>query len=88
MKNEILTQQEIKKILAGFAQLSKLGEELSYKLNGGLSLQNVDISIPEVCKIDMSKVSTKAGVDYRGREIKFNPDLELTPPIYIRLKID
>ncbi len=82
-------QQEMGKLLAVGAQWSKLGEELSNKLNkDGLSLQGLEISMPEVCKIDMSKVSTKAGADYRGRDFKFNPDLELTPPIYIRLKID
>lgn len=88
MKHELLTQQEMEKFLAVGAQLSKLGEELSYKLKDGLSLPDLDISIPEVFKIDFSKVSTKTGADYRGWDFKINPDLELTPPIYVRLKID
>ncbi|WP_131724357.1 hypothetical protein [Chryseobacterium indologenes] len=78
--------EKIKKVAA---EISKLGEELSNKLNkAGISLQGLNIVTPEVCKIDWSKVSTKTGADYQVCNYKVNPDLEFTPPIYIRLKID
>ncbi|MDR6525307.1 hypothetical protein J2787_000677 [Chryseobacterium rhizosphaerae] len=92
MKQEIkvpMTNLEIETLLVAGKKISSLGEELSKSLSKMLQpYENLKISVPEICKIDMSGISTKTGADYTGVNIGFPEDLDLTPTWKVRLEID
>lgn len=92
MKQEIkvpMTNLEIETLLVAGKKISSLGEELSKSLSKMLQpYENLKISVPEICEIDMSSISTKIGADYMGVNIGFPENLDLTPTWKVRLEID
>ncbi|MCE4064409.1 hypothetical protein LXM63_04830 [Chryseobacterium gleum] len=83
--NVLMAKPEMEKILKAVAEISKLGELLS---KVAIPLEGLKISMSDVCKIDLSSVSTKTGADYQGANYRINEDLEFTPTWNARLEID